>query len=538
MKFSSGWSRSGKAMLAAAGMLSWHSSAHADPGSTVVTDNGPVKGIVLQDSRQFLGIPYAAPPVGSLRWQPPSAAPRWKGNLDADHFAPHCAQRGTPFGQASESEDCLYLNVFAPPKHDDKGKNKDKEDKKRGAPVMVWLHPGAFQYGQSDGYDPSDLVDNDVVVVTLNYRLGALGFLSHPALSAESATASSGNYGLQDQQAALRWVQRNIDKFGGDASNVTIFGESAGAVSVHAHMVSPQSAGLFHRAIAQSGGYALTLPTLASAETLGSSYATQVGCASQTAECLRAVPVSTLIANQSTNPSAYLPKVDGSTLPLSIGTAFATGQFNRVPVIEGSTHDEFRLFVATLFELAGTPVTAANYPFLISAILSVPFPTAQAIANFYPIAAYSSPAVALSAVGTDAAFACNTRVAARLLAQHVPTWTYEFSDANAPQIFLPTLPSLPYGAYHGSEVQYLFDVNAAVPAPALTPTQEQLAASMRGYWTQFAAAGNPNKAPIPAWAAFVPNTQDSFQKFAGAAPQPYTGTAFGFDHKCAIWGSP
>src|SRR5262249_1998362 len=158
------------------------------------TDNGPVKGIVLQDSRQFLGIPYAAPPVGDLRWQPPAAPARWKGNLDADHFAPHCPQVATPYGLASTSEDCLYLNVFAPPKHDD----KDKDDKKRGAPVMVWLHPGAFQYGESDDFDASDLVANDVVVVTLNYRLGALGFMSHPALSAESPDASSGNYGLQD----------------------------------------------------------------------------------------------------------------------------------------------------------------------------------------------------------------------------------------------------------------------------------------------------------------------------------------------------
>jgi para-nitrobenzyl esterase len=517
-------------MLAAAGILSLHAvSAHADNGA-VVTDNGPVKGVETSDGREFLGIPYAAPPVGDARWMPPSAAPRWHGVLKATQFGNHCAQAASPFGLASQSEDCLFLNVFTP--GDDHG-NKHSN----GAPVMVWLHPGAFAVGESDDFDPSNLVGQGVIVVTLNYRLGALGFLAHPALSAESTVGSSGNYGLQDQQAALRWVQRNIDKFGGDPGNVTIFGESAGAVSVHAHMASPQSAGLFQRAIAQSGGYSLTQPSLATAQTEGTAYATAVGCASQTAACLRAVPVATLLANQSSSPTAYLPKVDGSTLPMSIGAAFATGQFNRVPVIEGSTHDEFRLFVATLFELKGIPVNAFTYQPLIAAVLSVPPAVAAQIASIYPIAAYPSASIALGAVGTDAAFACNTRVAARLLSQFVPTWVYEFNDPNAPQIYVPPV-SFPYGAYHGSEVQFLFDVRASVPASSLTAPQQELAENMQRYWTQFARSADPNGAQSPVWSAFQPGTSDNFQSLVSPVPQPYTGTAFGADHKCWLWGSP
>jgi para-nitrobenzyl esterase len=533
------WLRGKRAVLAAAGALALQATAtaaHAEGGIVVSTDDGPVRGVSLSDQRQFLGIPYAAPPVGSLRWKPPAAAAHWEGVLDANHFAPHCAQRATPFGLASASEDCLYLNVFAPDKHGDKG-DDGKKAKAKNLPVMVWLHPGAFQYGESDDFDPTNLVDQGVIVVTVNYRLGALGFMAHPALTAESPNASSGNYGLQDQQAALRWVQSNIDKFGGDPGNVTIFGESAGAASVHVHMASPQSAGLFHRAIAQSGSYTLTQPTLAAAEAQGSAYATAVGCASQDAACLRAVPVATLLANQSTSPTAYLPNVDGSTLPMSVSTAFATGQFNRVPVIEGTTHDEFRLFVATLFTLPGIPITSASYPFLISAMLSVPLATAQQIAFFYPFAAYPTGGEALGAVGTDAAFACNSRIAARLLSQWVPTWVYEFNDPNAPQVFLPPT-TFPYGSYHGSEVQYLFDVREAVPAPALTAPQQQLAEAMQSYWTQFAKVADPNSAATPAWSGYKPTTQDVFQSLVAPAPQSFTGTAFGLNHKCAVWGSP
>ncbi|MBC7976123.1 MAG: carboxylesterase family protein, partial [Myxococcales bacterium] len=217
-----------------------------------LTTEGFVRGITTDATRQFRGIPYAAPPVGDRRWKPPQRAARWPGVLDTTQFRNHCPQAGGPFGEASDTEDCLFLNVTTP-----------RELAFRLRPVMVWIHGGGLTAGQSDVYDPTPLVDQgDVIVVTINYRLGALGFTAHPSLTAESADAASGNYGLLDQQEALRWVRRNILLFGGDPTRVTIFGESAGGLSVHAHLASPTSHGLFQRAIVQSGAYQLAQPSL------------------------------------------------------------------------------------------------------------------------------------------------------------------------------------------------------------------------------------------------------------------------------------
>lgn len=474
--------------IVAGALVAISSNARAGDGAgrpIAWTDRGPVQGLDTSSGREFLGIPYATPPVGGLRWQPPQDASPWRSPLDASHFGNHCAQVASPFGVASSTEDCLFLNVYTP------------GDALLGRPVMVYIHGGAFQTGESDDYDPRKLVRQGVVVVTINYRLGSLGFFANPTLTAESPEATSGNYGLIDQQAALRWVHRNIGAFGGDPGNVTLFGESAGGLSVHAHLASPRSHGLFERAIAESGAYALTQPTLAAAEAEGTAFATAVGCSGQDAACLRAVPVSTLLANQSLSPTAYLPNVDGTILPQSVGAAFSSGQFNRVPVIEGSNHDEFRLFVAYLFELPLGPVTAAQYPAYIAAVLG----SAQAVALVeaqYPLSNYASPALALGAIGTDAAFSCNTLAVQKSLSQYVPTWAYEFDDANAPQRFLPPV-SFPYGAYHSAELQYLFDLPITVPAPPLTAAQDRLSSAMVAYWTGFARLANPNSFETPLW---------------------------------------
>jgi para-nitrobenzyl esterase len=505
------------------------STAHAAPDKeTVVVESGPLRGVSTPEGRMFLGVPYAAPPVGAMRWQPPAPVEHWQGLFDASEFANNCSQPATPFGLASTTEDCLYLNVYTPPVRTPVGPQRD--------PVIVWIHPGAFQYGESDDYDPRELVQQGVVVVTINYRLGALGWLAHPALTAESPDATSGNYGFMDQQAALRWVQRNIDRFGGDPGNVTIAGESAGGLSVHAHLVSPGSAGLFHRAIAQSGAYALNQPSLATGEAQGSAYATAVGCPGQDLACLRAVPVAGLLAKQSTSATAYMPRVDGVVLPMSIGPALASGQFTRVPVIEGSTHDEFRLFVASLFELRGIPVTAATYPALIAAVLGVPPAVVPLVMAQYPLANYPSPAIALAAIGTDAAFACNTFAAARSLAQYVPTYAYEFNDPNTPMATLPPV-SFPYGAYHTGELQYLFDVRPNFPAPSFTPAQEQLSGAMQSYWTQFSRNGDPNSGATPIWPAYQPFAANDFQRLAPASPAPFSSFVFLADHKCAFWAA-
>src|SRR3984957_8795243 len=260
-------------------------------GPVAGTANGAVRGLASGAVDEFLGIPYAAPPVGALRWQPPQPAAGWPGVRDATQFAPHCPQVAGPFGQASTSENCLYLNVFTP------------SQRQAGAshPVMVWIHGGALVSGESNDYDPTQLVADGVTVVTINYRLGALGFLAHPALA--DANGQSGDYGLMDQQAALRWVQRNIASFGGNPHNVTIFGESAGGLATLSQVASPQARGLFQRAIAESGSYNLTQTSLANAETAGEAFATKAGCASQTGACLRSLPVSTILANE--NAAGY-----------------------------------------------------------------------------------------------------------------------------------------------------------------------------------------------------------------------------------------
>jgi para-nitrobenzyl esterase len=484
-------------------------------GPVAGTANGVVRGLANGAVDEFLGIPYAAPPVGALRWQPPQPAANWSGVRDATQFAPHCPQPAGAFGQASMSEDCLFLNVFTP------------SHQKAGSPhpVMVWIHGGALVSGESNDYDPAKLVADGVTVVTINYRLGALGFLAHPALA--DANGQSGDYGLMDQQAALRWVQRNIASFGGNPNHVTIFGESAGGLSTLSQVASPQARGLFERAISESGSYNLTQASLSSAEAAGAAFATKAGCAIQTAACLRSLPVSTILADQ--DAAGYTPNINSEVLPESLGTAFATGNFNRVPIINGTNRDEWRLFVA-ISELEGNPVTASNYQSMISSTLGVPA-AAAVIAAKYPLTAFPSPSVALGAVGTDAIFACPALTIDQSVSHFVPTFAYEFNDENAPELFLPPV-SFPYGAAHASEIQYVMDLpTAAFPKP-LSAQQQQLATIMKGYWTNFAKRGFPSSFGTPFWPLFNNLTQ-KMQSLTPPAPQ--TETDFANTHNCAFW---
>jgi para-nitrobenzyl esterase len=486
-------------------------------GPVVGTADGAVRGLANGAVDEFLGIPYAAPPVGALRWQPPQPAASWSGVRDATKFAPHCPQQASPFGQASTSEDCLFLNVFTP----------SHGTARAGHPVMVWIHGGALVTGESDDYAPAGLVADGVTVVTINYRLGALGFLAHPALA--DADGQSGDYGLEDQQAALRWVQRNIASFGGNPNHVTIFGESAGGLSTLSQVASPQARGLFERAIAESGSYNLTQASLASAETAGEAFATKAGCASQTAACLRSLSVSAILASE--NAAGYTPNINSDVLPESLGTAFATGNFNRVPIINGTNRDEWRLFVA-LSELEGNPVTAANYQSMISSTLGVPAAVAAVIAAKYPLTAFGSPSVALGAVGTDAIFACPALSIDQSVSRFVPTFAYEFNDENAPELFLPPV-SFPYGAAHASEIQYLFGLTAAFPK-ALSAQQQQLAATMKGYWTKFAKNGFPSSFSAPFWPLFNGLTQ---QMQSLIPPTPHIEANFASTHNCLFWAA-
>ncbi len=489
-------------LLVVAALIPASSASAGGGGSVVRVDGGLLQGTSSAGVRSFLGVPYAAPPVGDLRWRPPQPAARWPGVRSATAFGPHCAQPASPFGAATTSEDCLYLNVFAPARP------------LFGAPVMVWIHGGALTVGESDDYNPATLVSRGVVVVSLNYRLGALGFLAHPALTAESRQHASGNYGLLDQQAALHWVARNIAAFGGNPRNVTIFGESAGGLSVHSQLASPLAAGLFDRAVVESGAYQPVQATLANAQTAGSTFATQAGCTDQSAACLRALPVATILARQ----SGGAPNVDGYVLKQSIVDSFSSGAFNRVPVIEGSNHDEWRLFVAQTEAQTGVPLSAAAYIPAIAATLGISIDAATALAAKYPLSAYPSPSVALGALGTDVIFACNARRLAGLLSARVPTYQYEFNDPNAPMPFFPSV-SFPTGAYHAAEIQYLFDSGTA-----LDPAQRALSRSMVNFWTTFARFGTPF------WPAYHTNS-DRFEDLVPGGVHPATG--FAADHKCA-----
>ena len=523
--------------LAAVGATAATAAAAAASGSgsgpVVTTDDGAVRGVTAGTVDEFLGIPYAAPPTGNLRWRPPVPPAPWWGARDATAFAPSCPQPPSRSVPGPFSEDCLYLNVYTPtlPGGDEGGDGR--------LPVLVWIHGGGLTQDAGRNYDPAKLAADGVVVVTINYRLGALGFLAHPALASRPG-GPAGNYGLMDQQAALRWVQDNIEAFGGDPGNVTIAGESAGGLSVLAHLVSTGSRGLFQKAIVESGAFALNQQPLAAAEAAGEAFATAAGCpgqSAQTAACLRNLPVANLV----TPNFVEIPGVvDGKVLTEPIGTALAAGRFAHVPVLNGTNHDEERLFVSLgitvsqgtdVFIPEHNQVTPGGYQGDIAVALGVPAARAAAIAAEYPLAAYSSPNVAFSALVGDASFACPALQIDTLTSQRVPTYAYEFNDDNAPQPFTP--PGLvPPVATHTSELQYLFDLpNAPFPAP-LSADQQALAASMRAAWANFAATGNPASAAVP-WPAF----SDSAQMLSLVPPQPQLETDFAARHHCAFWAA-
>jgi para-nitrobenzyl esterase len=527
--------------LAAAGATAANAgtatTASGSGGSPIVsTDDGAVRGTNAGTVDEFLGIPYAAPPTGHLRWRPPQPPPEWEGVRDATQFGPSCPQPAGPFAPPGPlSEDCLYLNVSTPALPGD-GDHRMLGDGRHGLPVLVWIHGGGLTTDAGRDYDPAKLAADGVVAVTINYRLGALGFLAHPALASRPGGAA-GNYGLMDQQAALRWVRDNIHRFGGDPDNVTIGGESAGGLSVLAHLVSRGSRGLFQKAIIQSGSFALNQQSLTDAEAAGEAFAAAAGCPGQTAACLRHLPVANLV----NTPFVGIPGVvDGKVLPEPIGTALAAGRFTRVPVLNGTNHDEERIFVTFGFTVSrgtdvlipGGTVTADSYQADIAAVLGVPAARAAAIAAEYPPAAYPSPAVAFSALVGDANFACPALRIDQETAQRVPTYAYEFNDDTAPPIFSgPLIP--PPVATHASELQYLFDLpSAPVPTP-LNPGQQALADSMRAAWANFAATGNPTTAATR-WPAFHTG---SALMLSLVPPQPHTDTGFAARHHCAFWAA-
>jgi para-nitrobenzyl esterase len=447
---------------------------------TVKVDGGQIAGVVANGVRVFRGIPFAAPPVGDLRWKAPQPIIAWDGVRPADRFGPQCVQTPYPVGSvyametAPQSEDCLYLNVWTT------GGAGDKR------PVMVWIHGGAWTRGASNiaTYDGAALARRGVVVVTTNYRLGPLGFLAHPELTAESPQHSSGNYAILDHVAALRWVQRNIASFGGNPANVTIFGESAGSWSVNAAQATPLAKGLFHRAIGESGAQFGRTPRLSDAEQGGLALAKAVGADSL--KSLRAVPAEKLVAVQAFRSSI---NVDGWVLPDDIRTMFAQKKHSDVPVLVGSNADEW----TTLGNVSTFPKTMDDFRKRVES--QFPGLTKEFDAA-YPVKSEVDIAGALLALGRDVTFSLEMRTWARMVtAAGQRAFLYQFTHVP------PGPEAATRRAYHASEIQYVFG-NLRNPAFTFTDTDRRLSEAMSSYWVNFATTGNPNGKGLSAWSAY------------------------------------
>jgi para-nitrobenzyl esterase len=506
---------------------------------------GTVQGLTSGGMSEFLGIPFAEPPVGALRWQPPRTHAAWTQTLDATKFGNTCPQiteLGVFAGPVSVTEDCLYLNVFTP-----SGAPNGKKN-----PVLVWIHGGGLFDGESNDYDAGALVKGGpagpTVVVTINYRLGLLGYLGHPALDAEGH--DFGNYGLMDQQEALRWVKRNIAAFGGDPDNVTVGGQSAGATSTAALVISPASKGLLHRAIFESGPL-LTVAPLALAESRGANFATAAGCGADataaSATCLRGLTVQKILSLQGTaaanGPYVNGLLVDGKILPIPADTAWTSGQFNHMPIMNGSVADE-GAFTASINELFFGPLSADQYVTLIKATYDGPAGpgagppnyaagTADAVLAKYPLSAYPNPTAAWIAVGTDTNV-CRHPFLNRHVSAFVPLYAYEFSDKTAPWYFPPL--SFAHGAAHTIDIPFLFPNWRGGPLgiPHTLNAQEQaLSAQLVAAWTSFMHTGNPNLTGDRPWPRY---TAASDVYFSENVPKSstITGAQFAAAHHCAF----
>ena len=495
--------------------------AAAGPAASQVrqTQNGPVQGLTVGNEAQFLGIPFAAPPVGTLRWRPPTPAADWQGTLQATAFGQPCPQLG------EGAEDCLTLNIFAPAAAQPGGK----------LPVLVWIYGGAFSAGASSMYDPTTLVTRgDVIAVTLNYRIGYLGFLAHPALSANDPNHVSGNYGLLDQQYALNWVRTNIANFGGDPNQLTVFGESAGGQSVYAQLILRNPVKL-KTAIAESGAFDTNYPNFATAEATGEQAATALGCPDQSLSCLQALPVSTLsnAINPLTDPNGAEPTVDGYYIANGPAVAFAHGKFEKIPIINGSNHDEIRLFTGFGLWLGAQPLTAAGYVANVQAAFGA---NANEVLALYPLSDYATPDYAWAAVETDVTFACNAHLLDAQLARHTTIYAYELNDPNGPEPVGPVVPGFTYASAHGADMSFLFPTLFApiirTAPPQLTPNELTLAGTMQDFWLNLARYGRPFAPRSGPW---LPFTTASPAVLGLVPPSTAQETGFIADHRCAFW---
>ncbi|HEV2365616.1 MAG TPA: carboxylesterase family protein [Caulobacteraceae bacterium] len=482
--------------LVLAAVAGW---AQAAPARVTIAQ-GALEGTVDNGVAVFKDIPYAASPVGPLRWRPPAPPPRWRGVREATTFGPACMQSKPSWAEAlSVSEDCLTLNIWAPAGA-------------RRAPVMVWIHGGAFVWGTgaSAFYDGSNFVRRGIVLVTINYRLGRFGFFAHPALTAEARGGPTADYGLMDQIAALKWVKANIAAFGGDPARVTIAGESAGAMSVNFLMAAPAARGLFVGAISESGFGRSPGSTLAEAERVGESFADSVGVKGDgptAAAALRALPAEALVKPPKglLDPARPWPVVDGRLIPQQPFEAFARHAEAKVPYLVGGNSWE----AALLPQLTADPAAAMKRL----------GPDEAAAASLYDAADH--PRRAAADILTDAAVIEPDRyLAERVAADGHEAFVYYFA-------YLPAaLRARLIGVPHGGEIGYVFGnlpdkpgVFAGDPFPAATPEDRKLSAAVTDYWAAFVKNGNPDSAGGPRWPSLTPATQ-TVMVFGDAGPEP------------------
>lgn len=456
-------------------------------GTLIVTDEGSVQGTVVGTTRIFLGIPYAAPPVGDLRWKSPQPAAPWKDTLVAKTRGAYCAQLNalSPTIAGGSQEDCLTLNVWAP------------VDARGDTPVMVWIHGGSFIFGSGGEptYDGKRLSEaTGAIVVTINYRLGPFGFLAHDDLALEDkAHPSTGMYGIEDQRAALAWTNANIGAFGGTTDKITLFGESAGGESVCLHLVSPASAGLFDLAIIESGACAAPSGiTPVQARAQGDAFTKALTCdgkdAAATLACLRGKTMSDVLMalpskgalDFSPGGAKWFPSVDGVNIPKEPLDLINAGSFPHVPLLVGSNGDEGTLF----FAFGGTTIADdAAYKAAVEAF----YPgKGDAILAHYPSATYGSPQSAVARAFGDSVFVCPSRRMARAFSKAgSPTYLYHFTYKN-PNAALPNL-----GAFHSSELPFIFGNPSELLPENLTAEQRKLSAIMMAYWGEFGRSGEP-----------------------------------------------
>jgi para-nitrobenzyl esterase len=499
----------------------------------VNTENGPICGIVKDGGVSYLGIPFAAPPVGNLRWQPPAPVTPWRTALQATQAGPNCPQAPFPTGSNSNamtSEGCLTLNLYVPANAGPR------------LPVMVEIHGGGFVIGAPPN-GAHLAASGHVIVVAIHYRLGILGFLVNKALGEHS-----GDYGLLDQFASLRWVQRNIDRFGGDPHNVTLFGQSAGGSSVCDAVVSPAAAGLFQKGISESGFFNYNVNTIwargdcksellteAKALQAGTAFANKVGCgtAADIAACLRALPAQTLVekGGQVGTPDAggtIGPTINSAVLPVSPAMAFKAGRFpNKISLMVGVTRDEFNGGLYTS-QVANTP---GQYQEL---LLEQFGDRASKVMSLYPLARFpnSSPFIAHRTVMADAFSVCPALVADQQLARYIPVYAFENDNAATPQGAGMRRLELPLGAFHNGENPFLF------PSATLTldPNQAVFGNQIIAQWAGFARTGNPTVDGAPDWLPY--NKGQRVMSLVPAGNSALTPTAtLNLQHNCDFWNT-